>query len=159
MKNIEIYIHIPFCVRKCGYCDFLSAPAGQDTQVKYIEALEREMEGRAQAYEDFQVVTVFIGGGTPSLLGPEGIGRILETLRRCYRVLPGAETTLEANPGTVDRKSLTGYYKAGVNRLSLGLQSSWAGELKTWEGSTPGGSFWQPMRGRWQQAFPISMWI
>lgn len=131
MKNIEIYIHIPFCVRKCGYCDFLSAPAGQDTQVKYIEALEREMEGRAQAYEDFQVVTVFIGGGTPSLLGPEGIGRILETLRRCYRVLPGAETTLEANPGTVDRKSLTGYYKAGVNRLSLGLQSSWDGELKT----------------------------
>lgn len=130
MKNIEIYIHIPFCVRKCGYCDFLSAPAGQEIREKYIGALEREMEGRAQMYEGFQVTTVFIGGGTPSLLGPKGIQGILETLRRCYRVLPEAEITLEANPGTVDHDSLTEFRKMGVNRLSLGLQSSWDGELK-----------------------------
>ncbi len=130
MKNIEIYMHIPFCVRKCGYCDFLSAPADRDIQEKYIGALEREIQGRAAAYTGASVTTVFIGGGTPSLLGPGHIGRLLDVLRRCFRVLPGAEITMEANPGTLDFDSLSQYHKAGVNRLSLGLQSSWDGELK-----------------------------
>lgn len=130
MKNLEIYVHIPFCVRKCGYCDFLSAPADSSTQEKYVQALEREIRGRAEEYREYQVPTVFIGGGTPSLLGPERMGRLLQTLGCCYRILPGAEITMEANPGTVDYDSLAQYRRAGVSRLSLGLQSSWDEELK-----------------------------
>lgn len=130
MKNTEIYIHIPFCARKCGYCDFLSAPAGRDVQEHYIRALERELRGRAEAYADFTVTTVFVGGGTPSLLAPEHIEGIMDTLRRCYRVLPDAEITMEVNPGTADRDALRRYYGAGINRLSLGLQSSWDEELE-----------------------------
>lgn len=123
-------MHIPFCVRKCGYCDFLSATADRDTQVKYVQALEREIRGWAEEYGNYQVPTVFIGGGTPSILGPGQIERLLAALGDCYRILPGAEITMEANPGTVDYDSLTRYRKAGVSRLSLGLQSSWDGELK-----------------------------
>ena len=130
MKNLERYVHIPFCVRKCGYCDFLSAPADQDTQEKYVQALEREIRGRAEEYREYQVPTVFIGGGTPSLLGPERMGRLLDTMGCCYRILPGAEITMEANPCTVDYDSLVQYRKAGVSRLSLGLQSSWDEELR-----------------------------
>ncbi len=130
MKNLEIYVHIPFCVRKCGYCDFLSAPADSGTREKYVQALEREIRGRAEEYREYQVPTVFIGGGTPSLLGPERIGRLLHTLGCCYQILPGAEITVEANPGTVDYDSLAQYRSAGVSRLSLGLQSSWDEELK-----------------------------
>lgn len=123
-------MHIPFCVRKCGYCDFLSAPADRDTQEKYVQALEREIRGRAEEYGEYQVPTVFIGGGTPSILGPGQIERLLDTLGDSYRILPGAEITMEANPGTVDYDSLARYRRAGVSRLSLGLQSSWDGELK-----------------------------
>lgn len=123
-------MHIPFCIRKCGYCDFLSAPADRETQEKYVQALEREIRGRAEEYRDYQVSTVFIGGGTPSVLGPERIGRLLDILGSCYRILPDAEITMEANPGTVDDDALTQYHRVGVNRLSLGLQSSWDEELK-----------------------------
>ena len=130
MKNLEIYMHIPFCIRKCGYCDFLSAPAGRNVQEKYIQALEREIRGRAGEYEKYQVPTVFIGGGTPSILGPGQIKRLLDVLHNNYQVLPGAEITMEANPGTVDYDALMQYNRAGVNRLSLGLQSSWDEELK-----------------------------
>lgn len=129
-KNLEIYVHIPFCLRKCGYCDFLSAPASRDTREKYVRALEREIRGRAAQYRDYHVATVFIGGGTPSVLEPGQIGRILDAVRCLYQVSPQAEITMEANPGTVDRTSLAGYRRAGVNRLSLGLQSSWDEELK-----------------------------
>jgi len=130
MKNLEIYMHVPFCARKCGYCDFLSAPAGRDTREKYVWAMEREIRGRAGQYRDFQVSTVFIGGGTPSILGPGQIGQLLEALCGYYRVSPEAEITMEANPGTVDYDSLTRYRHVGVGRLSLGLQSSWDEELK-----------------------------
>lgn len=138
-KNLEIYVHIPFCRHKCGYCDFLSAPAGRDTQEKYVQALEREIRGRAAQHRDYIVSTVFIGGGTPSVLKPELIGRILDALRCLYKVSSQAEITMEANPGTVDRESLAGYRRVGVNRLSLGLQSSWdeeltaLGRIHTWQ--------------------------
>ncbi len=130
MKNLEIYMHIPFCIRKCGYCDFLSAPAGRNMQEKYVQALEQEIQGRAGECENYQVPTVFIGGGTPSILGPGQIKRLLDALRSHYQVLPEAEITMEANPGTVDYDSLAEYRKAGVGRLSLGLQSSWDEELR-----------------------------
>lgn len=130
MKNLEIYMHIPFCVRKCGYCDFLSAPADTETQGKYVQAMKQEMRGRAEEYREYQVSTIFIGGGTPSVLGPGQVEQLLKTLGSCYRILPEAEITMEANPGTLDYDALTQYHRAGVNRLSLGLQSSWDQELK-----------------------------
>lgn len=131
MKNLEIYMHIPFCIRKCEYCDFLSAPAGRNIQEKYVQALEREIQGRAGEYENYHVSTVFIGGGTPSILGPGQIKRLLDAFRSHYQVLPEAEITMEANPGTVDYDCLSQYREAGINRLSLGLQSSWDEELRT----------------------------
>lgn len=130
MKTLEIYLHIPFCIRKCEYCDFLSAPAGLHTQESYVQALEQEMLGRAGEYQDYQVSTVFIGGGTPSILKPEWIRRLLNTLRCHYHVAADAEITMEVNPGTVDVHVLTQFYHAGINRLSLGLQSTWDEELK-----------------------------
>ncbi|MBO5283582.1 MAG: radical SAM family heme chaperone HemW [Lachnospiraceae bacterium] len=130
LKTLEIYLHIPFCIRKCEYCDFLSAPAGLQTQERYVRALEQEMRGRAAEYREYQVSTVFIGGGTPSILKPEWIRRLLDTLRCQYQVAADAEITLEANPGTVDVHTLKQFYHAGINRLSLGLQSTWDEELK-----------------------------
>ena len=130
MKNLEIYLHIPFCVQKCAYCDFLSAPAGLGTQEQYMQALLQEIQGRAKEYEAYRVSTVFIGGGTPSVVNPQWIERLLDTLRSCYRISPEAEITMEANPGTIDAASLAIYYRAGINRLSLGLQSTWDQELR-----------------------------
>lgn len=130
MKTLEIYLHIPFCIRKCEYCDFLSAPAGLQTRKSYVRALEQEMRGRAAEYREYQVSTVFIGGGTPSILKPEWIRRLLDMLRCHYQVAADAEITMEANPGTVDVHVLTQFHHAGINRLSLGLQSTWDEELK-----------------------------
>lgn len=129
-RNLEIYIHVPFCVKKCGYCDFLSAPADGDIRERYVQALACEIEGRAAQCREYEVSTVYFGGGTPSLLTPEQMARLLMVLKRHYLVSSAAEITMEANPGTVDCDSLTQYHRAGVNRLSLGLQSSWDEELK-----------------------------
>ncbi len=129
-RNLEIYLHIPFCVRKCEYCDFLSAPADSQVQENYVQALQRELLGRAKEYGEYRVPTVFIGGGTPSVLRPEWICRLLNTLRSHYRIAEDAEITIEANPGTVDFPALVQYREAGINRLSLGLQSTWDRELK-----------------------------
>lgn len=138
-KPLELYVHIPFCVRKCGYCDFLSAPAGQEVQRAYVEQLVREIRNEEALSGDYEAATVFFGGGTPSILDPDLFLRILEELKRRFSFQPDAEITVEANPGTVDRDRLLRYRKAGVNRLSFGLQSADNRELKllgrihTWE--------------------------
>ena len=138
MKELELYLHIPFCVKKCNYCDFLSAPAEEKTRAAYVDTLIREIEGFEEP-EDYEVVTVFFGGGTPSILPGEAILRLMEALRKKFHFREEAEITLEANPGTVDEKKLSFYKKAGINRLSFGLQSTDAEELKklgrihTWE--------------------------
>ena len=119
-----LYIHIPFCRRKCPYCDFYSV-SGQDERlaayprllVKHLELARREGEGRG-TFE-----TVFFGGGTPSLLPPEAVAGVLDAVRALFGLDPGAEVSLEANPGTVTAASLEDYRRAGVNRLSLGIQS------------------------------------
>lgn len=95
-----------------------------------MQALLQEIQGRAKEYEAYRVSTVFIGGGTPSVVNPQWIERLLDTLRSCYRISPEAEITMEANPGTIDAASLAIYYRAGINRLSLGLQSTWDQELR-----------------------------
>ena len=121
-KYLELYIHIPFCVRKCAYCDFLSWPARKEETESYIKALEKEI-GAERTGRERPVSSVFIGGGTPSLLPPEQIVRILQDLREAYRFTPDAEISIEANPGTLSLEKLSTYRKAGINRLSLGLQS------------------------------------
>ena len=104
MKELELYLHIPFCVKKCNYCDFLSAPAGEETRAAYVDALLEEIRGFDEP-EDYEVVTVFFGGGTPSILPGQEIFRIMEALREKFFFRKGAEITLEANPGTVEKKS------------------------------------------------------
>ncbi len=128
-SEMELYFHIPFCVRKCYYCDFLSAPADAGTRWAYMEALERETVGRAAEYQGRPVVSVFIGGGTPSTVDAGQLVRLLGTVRDRYRLSEEAEITVEVNPGTVDGEKLGAYRKAGVNRLSIGLQSADDGEL------------------------------
>lgn len=138
-KELELYIHIPFCVRKCAYCDFLSAPAGEDVQRAYAEKLCEEIRGTASLARDYEVSTVFFGGGTPSILPGPWIERLTELLKGQFVFREDAEITIEANPGTVDKEKLAAYKRAGINRMSLGLQSSDNGELRalgrihTWE--------------------------
>ena len=121
--DFEIYIHIPFCVRKCGYCDFLSFHADEEIRESYVAALLREIRSTG-AEGDRKVSSVFLGGGTPSLLSPEQIRRIFLALRGRFWLREDAEITMEANPGTLDRKRLLEMKRCGVNRLSLGLQSA-----------------------------------
>lgn len=130
MKSISIYIHIPFCVKKCQYCDFLSAPADSRAQKVYLCALKQEIREQAARYREYEVQTVFIGGGTPTAVPFEELCRVLETVFSCYKVSPQAEISMEANPGTVTKEALLAYRKAGINRLSIGLQSADDGELK-----------------------------
>lgn len=130
MRELELYLHVPFCLEKCGYCDFLSGKGNEETKGKYLEALEREIgsyEGRIQGYE---VSSVFVGGGTPSLLSGSQVKRIFGEIRKVFRIRKDAEITMEMNPGTVTRENLCGYLDAGVNRVSLGLQSADDEELR-----------------------------
>ncbi|MCI9447734.1 MAG: oxygen-independent coproporphyrinogen III oxidase [Lachnospiraceae bacterium] len=129
-KELELYIHIPFCVKKCSYCDFLSMPAGEDVRRAYVDRLLEEVRQQAGSCRDYQVVSVFVGGGTPSLLAGVQIWEIMEQVYRCFQVMQGAEITLECNPGTLNEEKLTFYKSAGINRLSLGLQSADDMELK-----------------------------
>lgn len=132
-KPLGIYVHIPFCIQKCLYCDFLSAPSDETTRESYVNALLAEIDAQAPLYKGFQVHTVFFGGGTPSLLMPEQTAAILERLYQRFSFLPEKEMeiTLEANPGTLTEEKLRAWRKAGVNRLSIGLQSAHDEELKS----------------------------
>ena len=138
-KSLGIYIHIPFCVRKCKYCDFLSGPAGMDVQKKYVEMLLEEIEQYKEVLKNNCTDTIFLGGGTPSILGGEDIVRIMEKLYAAGNISETAEISIEANPGTVTEEKLLLWKKAGMNRISFGLQSADNEELKclgrihTWE--------------------------
>jgi len=121
---LSLYVHLPWCVRKCPYCDFNSHPAGAaPPRGRYVEALCRDLEAEATAAGGRPLETVFLGGGTPSLFEGAEIGRILDAVRTHYRLAAGAEITMEANPGSVERHRLDRYREAGVNRLSIGAQS------------------------------------
>src|SRR5438105_15271004 len=110
---LAIYVHIPFCVRKCFYCDFNSGPATRPTRESYVQALCREIAESPWARRTVEVRTVFFGGGTPSELEPELMAQVVEALRARFAVEPGAEWTLEANPGTVDRERLAAFRAMG----------------------------------------------
>lgn len=127
---LELYLHIPFCVQKCRYCDFLSAPADICVQEAYMQALITEVRERSEEGAAYTVTSVFIGGGTPTVVPAAWISRLLETVFQYYRMASDAEISMEMNPGTVDAEALAVYRKAGVNRLSIGLQSASDEELK-----------------------------
>lgn len=139
MKDLSLYLHIPFCIKKCNYCDFLSAPCFGDQQKQYADALCQEIRKKAVLYGNRQVDTIFIGGGTPSLLSVQEISSIMKAVRYCFAVRKDAEITIEVNPGTVKEEKLKVYRELGINRLSIGLQSGDNQELKilgrihTWE--------------------------
>ena len=119
-KELELYVHIPFCVKKCAYCDFLSFPAEKEVREQYINCLIEEIR-QFDLAEDYEVSTIFIGGGTPSILEGREIQRILETIRERFAdIREDAEITVECNPGTLTEEKLQIYKEAGVNRLSFG---------------------------------------
>lgn len=129
-RDLELYIHIPFCVKKCAYCDFLSSPADEETIEKYVQALIREIEAVKIETENYNVVTIFAGGGTPSVLSGEQTERIFAAVREKFDMQKTVEITIEANPGTVTSEKLQAYKRAGINRISFGLQSANNEELK-----------------------------
>ncbi|HET6847166.1 MAG TPA: radical SAM family heme chaperone HemW [Anaerolineales bacterium] len=130
----SIYLHIPFCTHRCAYCDFNTYAGVSQLMPAYVESLCREVElvGR-QAPRDVMMHTVFFGGGTPSLLSARLVAQILDRLGNTFHITPDAEVTLEANPGTTDRQALQEMRRAGVNRLSLGVQSANGEELRALE--------------------------
>lgn len=129
-KKLELYIHIPFCMKKCLYCDFLSFPSDPQTQAEYMDQLRSEILSSGPWYGDYEVSTIFIGGGTPSALEPEQITLLMQAVHRAFQVAEDAEITIEANPGTRLAGKLPAYRAAGINRISLGLQSANNEELK-----------------------------
>lgn len=157
-RALELYIHIPFCKRKCLYCDFLSAAADEKTIERYTEALLLELKTEAPAYQDFSIRSVFIGGGTPSILSVKQMERIMDCLKENFDLSAGEtgtegteiapagelgtrgtdlapvgnapEITIECNPGTLTEEKLRAYKAMGINRLSLGLQSVHKEELR-----------------------------
>jgi oxygen-independent coproporphyrinogen-3 oxidase len=121
---LSVYVHLPWCVRKCPYCDFNShAIEGAVPERRYLAALDRDLELQAAAAGDRSVRSIFFGGGTPSLFSPDAIGEVIRSIRKRLAVAATAEITLEANPGTVERGRFAEYQSAGVNRVSLGGQS------------------------------------
>lgn len=121
---MELYIHYPFCSKKCNYCDFLSAPASSQKRSLYMEALTREISVMSHYCENNMVDTVFIGGGTPSLMSCDQLYRLMTAIRQSYRLAEQCEITIEANPGTLTREFVQVIKDTGINRLSLGLQSA-----------------------------------
>ncbi|MEM7430375.1 MAG: radical SAM family heme chaperone HemW [Pseudomonadota bacterium] len=129
---LAIYVHMPWCVRKCPYCDFNSHRAPDDTPYsRYVDALIADLKHESKHVGKREIVSVFFGGGTPSLFPPEEIGRVIATIREEFQLSDDAEITLEANPGTVESSDPKGFREAGVNRLSIGAQSFSADALKT----------------------------
>ncbi|HJJ13044.1 MAG: radical SAM family heme chaperone HemW [Clostridia bacterium] len=123
MENIGIYVHIPFCVKKCYYCDFCSYPNKLDLQKDYVHTLKEEIKLRSKEIKNY-VDTIYIGGGTPSVINEKYILEILNSIKENYKVKKNAEITIEVNPGTVTENKLKEYKNAGINRLSIGLQST-----------------------------------
>jgi oxygen-independent coproporphyrinogen-3 oxidase len=129
-KRTGLYIHIPFCMKKCDYCDFLSFPATEQVKEQYVKQLITELQVRSVALKDCMIDTVFLGGGTPSVLGERQIAEIMNTVQKYFAIDKEPEITMEMNPGTVNFEKLLGYKKAGINRVSFGVQSMDNKELK-----------------------------
>lgn len=139
-KPLELYVHIPFCKKKCNYCDFLSAPASKPRRQEYLKALLMEIViWSGAAYDDYEVKSIFIGGGTPTMLDAPQMNNLIAMLKIYFNVSNSAEITIECNPESVTKEKLLAYKECGVNRLSFGLQSAnndelaILGRIHTWE--------------------------
>jgi len=130
-KNLGLYIHIPFCKQKCNYCDFYSLGCQESKISNYIEALCEHIKREAPLYLEYEIDTIFLGGGTPSLIEPCDFERLAKTIKNSLKITQNAEFSIEANPGTLTKDKLNCYIKNGVNRISIGLQSTSDTELKT----------------------------
>lgn len=130
MKELELYLHIPFCERKCAYCDFLSAPADPPVRISYIKKLQEEIAYYGAQFEEYQVSSIFFGGGTPTILEGYQLAAILETVKEHFNIVTDAEITVECNPGTLTAGKAEKMVQAGFNRLSMGLQSADDRELQ-----------------------------
>lgn len=130
-KGMELYVHIPFCAKKCNYCDFRSGVADDLTQKSYVDQLCEEIRSQGKMYcDDFYITTIFIGGGTPSILKGTWVGNIMNAIYESFSVNALAEVTIECNPGTVNVDKLRIYRQNGINRVSFGLQSADNEELR-----------------------------
>lgn len=128
---LSLYIHMPWCIKKCPYCDFNShALVGGIPEKNYIDQLLLDLETQLPHIQDRRIQTIFIGGGTPSLFSPAGYAQLFLALRSRIDIAPEAEITLEANPGTVEAEKFSGYFDAGINRISIGVQSFQDNQLK-----------------------------
>lgn len=131
-EELSLYIHIPFCVRKCGYCDFLSAPADEKARDRYVQALLMEIERyRGTETADRKIKTLYIGGGTPSTLSVKQLECIMQKIKCTFNFYDDIEASMEMNPGTASKEKCRALYQMGINRLSIGLQSTNDKELKT----------------------------
>ena len=130
-KKLGLYIHIPFCMRKCLYCDFCSGTYGPEIRKDYVKALVNELRYQSERLYDYRVASVYIGGGTPTWLEEKLMDKVIKTVLKFYNVEPDAEITIEMNPATASENQLFSYRTLGVNRLSIGLQSSNDDELRT----------------------------
>lgn len=129
-KNLSLYLHIPFCVQKCKYCDFLSFSSREEDRNSYIEELQKEIILKSKYCKEYQVVSIFFGGGTPSILKTKQIVDLMECIYENFTVKKDAEISIESNPGTLTRDKLQAYRICGINRLSMGLQSANDDELR-----------------------------
>ena len=129
-KELELYIHIPFCVQKCKYCDFLSAVSTKEQRQEYVESLCRKIRTYKDLAKAYTLVSIFLGGGTPSILTGQQVRDIFEAIQGTFLLEKDAEITMEMNPGTLTKEKLKEYKNCGINRLSMGLQSTKARELK-----------------------------
>lgn len=130
VKELELYVHIPFCKKKCAYCDFLSAPADEALRAAYVRRLAEEIKAYAPDFGDYRVSSIFFGGGTPSILEGRQIARLMDEIFCDFQVADGAEISVECNPGTLTAKKAEIMARSGINRISFGLQSADNKELK-----------------------------
>ena len=126
MKELGIYIHIPFCKQKCYYCDFISYANKEEKVKEYIESLQKEIELESDRYknEEYEITTIYIGGGTPSFIDASYIERIINTIKQNYKLYENPEITIEVNPGTINEEKIRKYKDIGINRISIGLQTT-----------------------------------
>ncbi len=129
MRPLGLYIHIPFCKQKCNYCDFYSRPC--ESTEEYVSALCEHIKKEAPLYKNHEITTIFIGGGTPSLLDEREIEKLCKAIKSNLNLAPRVEFSIEANPGTLTKKKLQAYINNGINRISIGLQSANEEELRT----------------------------
>ena len=125
-----LYLHVPFCKQKCTYCDFASFPKEIGKAESYFACLYREIEGRSKQYPKAIIETIYIGGGTPSVVPSKFIAGAIRQIKKCFTVKKDAEITIELNPGTVDEQKIKEYKSVGVNRFSIGLQTGYDDQLK-----------------------------